>query len=206
MTPPKKTSYFPYTGPASILAGNWVSRVSRKQTCEVFQADGLTSSEGALNRGGFLDPNHPAIRWVSAWKKPGASYKKSLILDYQVTRGTRGEFGARNENIVCKKVAKISKKWRKTCFLCWWFSGSCIFVAGGWSFLWLVPFFLHRRIFLWALLSFDGACTPNNWTWPSQKNAMKRHVFFFHLFSFPTLWTSVPFLKSTGWKFLFSWM
>ena len=59
---------------ASILAGKGEGVTN---ICEVFQqADGLTSSEGALNRGGFRIIQLGGF----SLEKPGASYKKSLIL------------------------------------------------------------------------------------------------------------------------------
>lgn len=163
------------------------------------QADGLTSSEGALNRGPL--PNHPAIRWFSAWKNQGFPTRNHSF--WLPTRGTRGEFGARNENHVCKKVAKVSKKWRKTCFLCWWFNGSCIFVAGafyGWSLSFSTDAYFCGHY--WALTGLAHQTIEHG----HLKKMPWKDTFFFHLFSFPTLWTSVPFLKFTGWKFLFSWM
>lgn len=177
--PPQKRRYFPYT--ECINFGRVRVRVSL-----TFAKLFSRRMAWPHRKEHWIEVASESSSWVvSAWKSQGLPTRNHSF--WLPTRGTRGEFGARNENHVSKKVAKVSKKWRKTCFLCWWFSGSCIFVAGGWSFLWLVPFFLHRRIFLWALLSFDGACTPNNWTWPSQKMPWKDTFFFPSFFLSDTL-------------------
>ena len=107
---------------------------------------GVTKTNLRSFSGGWLDLFGGSIesRWLprseSSSDPVGFSLEKTRGFLQEIThfglptRGIRGEFGARNENHVSKKVANFSKKWRKTCFLCWWFSGSCIFVAGGWSF------------------------------------------------------------------------
>ena len=107
MTPPKKTILSLYRMHQFWQGeGEGVTNI-----CEVFQqADGLTSSEGALNRGGFLDP----AGWFQLGKARGF-LQEITHFDYQL-----GELGGNLEQetktMFLRKLRKFPKNGEKRVF------------------------------------------------------------------------------------------